>query len=501
MKQYINDFQSFMVDDAIKTYESYLQKNYKVEIVHALIESKTLNDEASFVLEAVVENNLYDSLWDGSINESIMDESLRSWFEDKYEKAKEFVQDTKQAGAEKLTQAKKWALDKAQKTMAMFKSIGDWVGKILDAVKTGLQKLWKAVYAGVEKKFSGNANQAAVGISNKLAKDPEQSKEEIKNLGQMAVGGVKLATGGIVDRFKEGINKAVDEDTNESNIHFFYDVLIHEAAYQIIRKHGIDFINEAEEANRLFENESLLEGGGESSSTLAKIPGLSKLKAAMSELPIIKQLADIEHAAAKVANTLLTKTSVILNKLGAAGGPYKFAILGGIVGLGVEYYAKYKVKSALGLHESDETDELIRSINEEMEIMNEGEGEGKSMKQYLIGAGVSIVILTICIAIPGFGVVFSIMKKVATCLWWYNVISIALTLLEQLLKKKKDGDKAELSPEDIEKTIKKGKEENDKKQEDAIEKGKDEADEETIMKGGKDLGDDDEDEDKDKDKK
>ena len=479
MKNYVNDFQSFVIDEAIKTYESYTKTNYKVSIVNALIESNTLSPETQYVLESIAENNQYDNLWEGSVNEEFINENLNEekfkvWFAKKKEAAKETLQDIAKAGAEKLTAAKKVVLDKAKQTYDLFKSFGDWVGKILNAVKVGLQKLWKSVYAGVESKFAGKENQIIAGAAGKMKKDPEKSKNEVKNLAQMGKGGVKWVTGGFAELMNSAINDAGNVDPNESQmVNNLYDVTIHEAVLQCVSRYGMEFINE------ITESELILEGGHEG----IKIPGLSKLTQAMHELPIFKQLADIEHAAGKVANTALDKLSYILNKVGAAGGPYQFSIIGAIIGMGVEYYVKSKIKTHLGLDGPHHESEEVTHSNEEI-FEGGGEGHGKNLKQYLAAAGVSGAILLICLTIPGFGFVFGLMKSTANVLWWYTFIQAGLALLDNLA----DG-KISKGVEDVKDKItnifKEKKKEVDEETEKNIEKAKEESDEE-LTKGGKD---------------
>ena len=472
MKHYINDFQSFVVNDAIKTYESYLQKNYKIEIINALIESNTLKPEVQFLLESIAESNLYTDLWEGTVSEQFINENLNEgtlvdWFAEKKKKAVETIKDIAAAGADKITAAKKVIIDKAKQTVEMFKSFGDWVGKILNAIKVGLQKLWKAVYGSIEKKFNGKESPVAKGVAHKMEGKGEEFGGEVKQLGNMSGGGIKWVTGGAIEKIGAAVKDAGKAKVDESeSILNFYEVVIHEAVLQCVKTHGMVFINEAQDFESLLESEDAV-----------KIPGLSKLVHAMHELPIIKQLGDIEHGAAKIANTGLEKLSYVLNKVGAAGGPYKFTLVGAAVGLGVEYYVKTKIKSKLGLdHESESMDSFDADLNE---------GEGKTLKQYLIAAGVSGAILAICIIVPGFAVVFGIMKKVATVVWWYSVFQVVVGLLKSPKK----------SDKDLEEDIEKQKEEDKKKTEELVDTAKEDA-EDDLKKGGEGLDDDEEDKDK-----
>lgn len=464
MNHYVYDFRSYLISDSIKTYESYLQKNYKVEIVQALAKNNQLRPEVKFILESIQENNLYDNLWEGTITEEFINEALNEgtlsdWFADKKQKAIETIKDITSAGAEKLTAAKKVIIDKAKQTAAVFKSFGDWVGKILNAIKVGLQKLWKTVYGAVEKKFNGKESDVAKGITSKMKGKSKPFGSEVKNLGDMTGGGVKWVTGGAIKKIGAAIKDSAKAPLPESeSVVSFYDVIIHETVLQCINKFGMDFIHETQAYDFLVED----------SGKEVKIPGLNKLVNIMKELPIIKQLGDIEHLAAKVSNTGLGKLSHVLNKVGAAGGPYSFELIGAAVGLGVEYYVKTKIKGALGLdhHESDNTNSFNGDVNE---------GEGKTMKQYLITAGISGAVLAICILIPGFGVVFGIMKKVAEYVWWYSVFQVIAGLLLDLDDEAKKVKK--ISDKELEDKLAKQKEDDAKKTEDLVDTAKEEADE------------------------
>jgi hypothetical protein len=154
----------------------------------------------------------------------------------------------------------------------------------------------------------------------------------------------------------------------------------------------------------------------------------------LRELPIIKQLGDIEHFAAKAANNALGRASAFFNKMGLTGGPYKFAILGGLVGLGVELAAKTALKSAVHLVDQDDSEKYdsFGSIEEG----GDGEKE-KTLKDYMIAAGISTGILLICLLVPGFGIVFKVMKTVATLVWYYSIFQACVALVKQFMDKKR----------------------------------------------------------------
>lgn len=189
----------------------------------------------------------------------------------------------------------------------------------------------------------------------------------------------------------------------------------------------MNFINEIQ------SEEVILEGGD-----TIKIPGISKLMDVLRELPIIKQLGDIEHFAAKAANNGLGRLSAFFNKMGLTGGPYKFVIIGGLIGLGVELAAKTALKAGIHLVEDDkEKYDSFGSIEE-----GGGGEKEKTLKDYMIAAGISTGILLICLLVPGFGVIFKLMKTVAEAVWYYSLFQACAALIKQYIdkKKKKGGD-------------------------------------------------------------
>lgn len=446
---HVYDFNQFVVENAISSYKGYLEKNYKASIIIALVESGTLEPETQFVMESVKNNGLYNELWEGILPESFLSSTLNEnkfaeWIQDRGKRAMDSIKAGRDKGSEIV-----------KRTADLLKSFGAFASKILEGIKIGLQKVWKLIYGHAVSKFGDKQGKVAEKAVKKLSGKGRVLSNETKNVGDVVKGGVKWTTGGAIEMYSKAVRKAGSEDvkTNESfeDVYGFYDVIVHEAILQSIKNHGVSFINEMEE----FNDYSLDESGDH-----FKIPGISKLVDIMRQLPIVKQLADIEHAAAKATNNSLEALSYKLNKVGAAGGPYKFEVFGILVGIGAEVGVKMSMASLMG--GQNENEEISDS-----NYLNESGGEG--MKTLLVKAGISAAILTIMLAIPGAGFIIGIMKTVATYLLYWNLAQVIVKALSN------DEDYSE---EELSKEIDNQKEENEEAIKNDVEKSKEDKDQE-----------------------
>lgn len=454
MKQHISNFDDFVIESAIKQYDSYLKTNYKVEIVNALIKSGSLHPETLFVMESAVSKNMYNELWEGSFNEEFINENLNEtkfseWIQNKAEKAKELIKSGAQRGKEAIVKT----------TAQLLSSFSTFAGKIIQGIKAGLVKVFKfvkgatdSVYKEAEKKVVAKGVKTLQGKGNDLTK-------EAKQMGDMVKGGIKWCTGGAADAIGKDVKEAgaeevSDEKKTEEAIDLsFYNVILHESILQSINTYGKEFIDEIMEFNSLYESEESLNESGDEA---IKIPGLSKLSKIIAKLPFVKQLHDVEHAAAKATNSGLERTSIFLNKIGASGGPYKFGVLGVIAGLFIGLKVKEKLGGMLESEDMNESDDA----------------HGGGMKKLLIKAGISGAILLIMVTMPGIGVVVKILKKVAQYYWYWTVAQVIAGLLKQSIKGDdeeaidkaiEDGHKE--SKEEVKDTVKDEKEEEDKDKE------------------------------------
>ena len=262
------DFNQYVVENAISTYNGYLQTNYKVAIIDALIKSGTLKDETQFVMESAAASGLYNELWEGNMPDEFLTENLNEskfgeWIQDKGKRAMDAIKAGRDKGSELV-----------KKTAELLKSFGAFATKILDGIKAGLQKVWKFIYGYAVSKFGDKQGKVAEKAIKKLSGKGPVLANETKNVGDVVKGGVKWATGGAAGMYTKAVKTAGSEEveTKESvdaeSVYGFYDVIVHESILQGIKEHGISFFDDINEFN-----DHPLDESGDS----VKIPGLSKL--------------------------------------------------------------------------------------------------------------------------------------------------------------------------------------------------------------------------------
>jgi len=416
MKSYIHTYDQFVIESAIASYGTYLNKNYKVEIINALLNSGALEKESHFVMESAAQHGLYNQLWEGTISDEFINENLNEkkfgeWIQDKAASAKEALKKGVEKGREAVVKT----------TANLLSSFSSFAGKIIQGIKAGLSKIWQFVKSKTDSAYKSVEKEVVEKGTKSLSGKGEELDKESKNMGEMVKGGIKWVTGGAVEGMAKDIKQAGSEDSSgevkESLDISFYNVIIHESILQSINEYGKDFINEIIEFNQLFQTEESL-----NEEDLVHIPGISKLSKIVAKLPFIKQLHDVEHLVAKAANSGLERTAVFLNKVGACGGPYKFVIFGTIAGL----FAGAKIKHKLG--------ELLES-----NISEDDHGD-HGIKHLAMKAGISGALLIIMVTMPGIGIVIKILKKVAEYYWYYSVAQVILALIKKGVDKVTDKD-------------------------------------------------------------
>jgi len=108
----------------------------------------------------------------------------------------------------------------------------------------------------------------------------------------------------------------------------------------------------------------------------------------LGNAPFFKQIHKIGEAAAKYSNKTLDGASYLVNKLAGGPGPFKFVVIGTIVGIAIGYIAEHKIHHGI--------EHILEDLAEK---------------------GLSA---TIALAIPALGIIVGLAFKLATALWYYT---------------------------------------------------------------------------------
>lgn len=290
----------------------------------ALLES----GNTSIILEAINTGN-YDI-----INECLLNENF-------IEKAKEKYQALK----DKVKEKGKEALDSMSDASKNLLKIG---GNIMKPLKMILQKMGELIKAAWEKGKALTAaavEKAAGPIKDRLknlVKNGEKKKsltEESGSITAMIGGGMKLVTGGWTKMAAKGAESAAQ---NESLYIQIMEVAMINSAIELIEEgYGIDKINE-ELLNIDYE---LFESGHGDKGGL-KIPFITAIIDKITSKPPFAQLHSLEAKVAAKANNGLEKASGMIAALDGPG-PFKFVVIGGLVGIAAGYAVEQLAKKAL----------------------------------------------------------------------------------------------------------------------------------------------------------
>lgn len=375
--------------------------DHKKLIIDALIESGSLEEVEKILVEHAAEKNLYNELWEGTLNESYFVDVLNedSVFSKVVDWGKKKIEQAKEKG--------KQAVDATtQKIAKVASSIGSFVSMIMKAIAVFLKSAWDYLKGQVDKKYAAVKDKAVKDASKSLKGKGDKLSEETKNLGKTVKHSVTWCTKGAVNKVGELVKSAGEEDVKESFIDVIEEGLWYGMA-EMIKEEGISTINELENIN---------EGGD-----TIKIPYLSKLAAKIGHLPFFKQFHDIEKTVKKAANGILERLSQFVSKVMSGPGPFEFVVFGTIVGIVVGYKIEHAIHHGV--------EHLVKEL------------------------GSHAIVGTIAVAIPFIGWIVNMMFTTATCLWYWGTGQAVLSVIKGELGiedaiKKADEKTSNIKPEE-----------------------------------------------------
>jgi hypothetical protein len=274
---------------------------------------------------------------DSSLNE----ESLLQKAKERFDNAKEKIKDKGKEALNNMSDATKNLLKIGGNILKPIKSI-------LEKIGAGLKKAWekgKQIAQQAVDKFKDKI----VAKVKKLIKDGDTKESlivELGNLKAMAGAGTKFVTGGFIEAMAKGAKKAATSDEKNEGIFFseyLEAALVTEVTNMINSGYSVDKLIESLENDLLLMNES---DHGHSEGGL-NIPFLSKLMDKIGHMPPFSYFHDLGSKAEEAANNALNRASIILSKIGNAGGPFKFTLIGGLVGVAVGYYSETFAKTGV----------------------------------------------------------------------------------------------------------------------------------------------------------
>lgn len=329
------------------------------------------------IIEAI-DTEDYESLYETISSDNSLHESIMT-------KAKERVQ----AALAKVKEKGKEALDSmSDGTKALMKMGGNILKPLkLILVKIGevIKKAWEIGKAKASEAVAKATKKIQERVKS-VIKDGDKKKslmEEMGNMKAMSGAGLKYLTGGFAGDLAKSGEKAATADEGVSYVSYLEGVLIQEAANMIEKGYSLELIEEELKEYDPTDESTLFEGGHGDGGGL-KIPFISSLMKKIGHTQPFKMFHDLGSKAESFANNALEKASYLISKIGGPG-PFKFAVLGALVGVAVGYYSELGAKSA-------------------------------------VHAAVHAAEHALHFAIPGIGIIFSLIKYTGIALAIYGIV-------------------------------------------------------------------------------
>jgi gas vesicle protein len=300
-----------------------------MSIEERLIFNLVAEDYSPILLEAIDTGN-YQLINDAFLNENFLQKAKA-----RYDSLKD-----------KISSKGKEALDKVSDASKNLLKIGGDILKPISQIiaKMGelIKKAWDKTQSIVQEALD-NAMPELKKRLKSLVKDGNGRKNlitELINVKSMSGAGVKIIIGEYVEMLNKAADTAAKSDESNSFTNVLYCSAINAATELIQNGYGVAKI---QEELKLYD-ETLLES--EHGSGGLNIPFVSAIMKKLGNVPPFKYFHKLEATVAKTVNSGLDRASIFISKIGGPG-PYKFLVIGGLVGVVAGYKAESLTKEAI----------------------------------------------------------------------------------------------------------------------------------------------------------
>lgn len=321
---------------ALLNYQDFLFETYgkiKLESAQAnllrSISNQYLVEDEKIIFDALIAEGVsgeFIYLCESEDRDALLESYLEKW-QEKFQKAKEYVKDKGKAAAKTLGDASKKVLQLGANLLnvlgAVLKKIGDAIKKLWESAKAKAMEVLEKAKDAIVEKVKGMMKKGDFKVS---------LKDETSVMGQMTSAGVKYLTGGFTEQLGGAAKEAATTEESTYVTHLKYAV-INELSSRIDRGTSVE---------SLIESFRIDEGGdGHGNEGGLNIPFISAIMKKVAHMPPFKYFHSIGETVGKFANNGLSKLSYFLNKVAEGPAPYIFTAMGGIVAV----YVGYKTES------------------------------------------------------------------------------------------------------------------------------------------------------------
>lgn len=408
----------------------FMNRDAHKEILEAIVSSNYYSQDngyINFLLETVIENNFHHKVFEGTLTNEEMypiileryinEGKIKDWFDKKIETAKGWVEDKTEKAKEAGT-----------KLIAKLKSFGDIVKIIKDSVAGFLKACWDYFKKAVTAHMGSFKDDLVKKWKHWNDNDEGSVTSEIKNFDAMSGATVTWALNGFPKEAAGAANEVGGEDSetqdkeekpkdeksdDKKHESYTYENVLEQSLYIAIAeliKEDSTIIDEAASFKNIVdnkdnpENASIIEslytnvyetlnesGDAHGGFHHIEIPFIGKIVHKLAHLKPFVWLTEIEKNIGIATNNMFHKISVWINKFAAGPEPYKYHYLGQCAAFAIADKFKGSLKA------------MVHLIGEKS-----------------IGVAVAAMV-------PGLGWVLTMLKNIATGIWYIEVGQLALT--------------------------------------------------------------------------
>jgi gas vesicle protein len=300
-----------------------------MSIDECLIFNLVVEDYSPILLEAINTGN-YQLINDAFLNENFLQKAKA-----RYDSLKDKISSKGKEALDKVSDASKNLLKVGGDIL---KPISQIIAKMGELIKNA----WDKAQSIIQEALDSTMPELKKRIKS-LVKSGDGKKNlisELTNVKSMSGAGVKIIKGEYVSMINKAADTAAKSDESNSFTNLLYCSAINAATELIQNGYSVAKI---QEELKLYD-EVLLEG--EHSSGGLNIPFVSAIMKKIANIPPFKYFHKLEAAVAEKVNSGLDRASIFINKIGGPG-PYKFLVIGGLVGVVAGYKAESLTKEAI----------------------------------------------------------------------------------------------------------------------------------------------------------
>jgi hypothetical protein len=349
MQKKVLPYDQWIVQESAKLKGTPFEITSSVEatkkLAEALVQKEGFTDQEKLFFYVLKESNM-----------SIMDWSSQELNEGFLSKLADFGKSMYDKGKEVITDVKDWAGQQIEGIPDFFKALGQGVknlGKmIVDFFVKVFGTVFKAPVEYAKKALGSGYTEIEKKTKEAAEKEGPKVKEEVPGFMEIVKGTPQaLSSKGIGEAFTKAMQKADGEKVEDESLAVVEESINHAiivAVTEAVKAHSADEIRQGMNLiESLKVEDELLEGEGAGAHGHTEIPFVSTVSGFLEKLPPFSWLKKLAEYLGKKSNEFLTTLSAAYKEAGVVKNAVAFAVLGTLVGLGLEYLVKSVTKSAL----------------------------------------------------------------------------------------------------------------------------------------------------------